>query len=51
MLLHTGHIDIETNMSIYTHVTTETIEKTTDLLINYLKEKKKKAPAKNKKPP
>ncbi|WP_150284948.1 site-specific integrase [Rummeliibacillus sp. TYF-LIM-RU47] len=28
-----GHAHIETTMNIYTHVTTETIEKTTDLLI------------------
>ncbi|MFG3611270.1 tyrosine-type recombinase/integrase [Rummeliibacillus stabekisii] len=31
-----GHAHIETTMNIYTHVTTEAIEKTTDLLINYL---------------
>lgn len=33
-----GHAHIETTMNIYTHVTTEEIEKTTDLLINYLNE-------------
>lgn len=38
-----GHAHIETTMNIYTHVTTETIEKTTDLLINYLNEPKKKS--------
>ncbi|WP_397540310.1 tyrosine-type recombinase/integrase [Rummeliibacillus pycnus] len=37
-----GHAHIETTINNYTHVTTETIEKTTDLLINYLKESKKK---------
>lgn len=38
-----GHAHIETTMNIYTHVTTEEIEKTTDLLINYLNEPKKKS--------
>lgn len=38
-----GHAHIETTMNIYTHVTTETIEKTTDLLINYLNEPKEKS--------
>lgn len=38
-----GHAHIETTMNIYTHVTTETIEKTTDLLINYLNEPTKKS--------
>ncbi len=38
-----SHAHIETTMNIYTHVTTETIEKTTDLLINYLNEPKKKS--------
>ncbi|HWI46854.1 MAG TPA: tyrosine-type recombinase/integrase [Rummeliibacillus sp.] len=36
------HAHIETTMNIYTHVTTNTIEKTTDLLINYLNEPKEK---------
>lgn len=35
-----GHAHIETTMNIYTHVTTEQVEKTTDLLINFLKEPK-----------
>ena len=38
-----GHAHIETTMNIYTHVTTEAIEKTTDLLINYLNEPTKKS--------
>ncbi|RIJ65495.1 tyrosine-type recombinase/integrase [Rummeliibacillus sp. POC4] len=38
-----GHAHIETTMNIYTHVTTETIEKTTDLLIDYLNEPTKKS--------
>lgn len=33
-----GHAHIETTMNVYTHVTTEQVEKTTDLLINYLNE-------------
>lgn len=35
-----GHAHIETTMNIYTHVTTEQVEKTTDLLINFLNEPK-----------
>lgn len=38
-----GHAHIETTLNIYTHVTTEEIEKTTDLLINYLNELTKKS--------
>ncbi|WP_312754085.1 tyrosine-type recombinase/integrase [Rummeliibacillus suwonensis] len=38
-----GHAHIETTMNIYTHVTTEAVEKTTDLLINYLNEPTKKS--------
>lgn len=34
-----GHLHIETTMNIYTHVTSEQVEKTTDLLTDYLKEK------------
>lgn len=34
-----GHAHIETTMNIYTHVTTEQVEKTTDLLTDFLKEK------------
>lgn len=33
-----GHAHIETTMNVYTHVTTEQVEKTTDLLINFLNE-------------
>lgn len=34
-----GHAHIETTMNIYTHVTTEQVEKTADLLTDFLKEK------------
>lgn len=38
-----GHSHIETTMNIYTHVTAEQVEETTDLLINYLNEPKEKS--------
>ena len=38
-----GHAHIETTMNIYTHVTIEQVEKTSDLLINYLNEPTKKS--------